>query len=287
MFKKLALLVAVIAGSFAASAHAQPYERTWVSATGTNNSQCSVTQPCQTFAQALAVTLSDGEINCLTPGGFGGSVGITISMSVTIDCEAASNGGISVTNGAAITINGTNAVVNLIGLDITGNRNEDAGPGVFIQSAAAVTIRKCKIYGFRPNGGVVPDGIEFSSGGSLTLVDTYLSNNTTAIFQTGTSISNMVVRNSTITNNTEGIQVDSTAHAGATIEQSTLAFNVLGLNLVNSTAVGLLGGSTVSNNTTGVQTTNGATLYSFGNNQIGGNSTDISGTITSYPGGLK
>src|ERR1700685_2299841 len=66
-------------------AEAQPFARTWVSNIGvdppTNN--CSVTQPCLTFQGALANTSSGGEINCLTPGGFGTLV---ISQPVSIIC---------------------------------------------------------------------------------------------------------------------------------------------------------------------------------------------------------
>jgi hypothetical protein len=48
-------------------------------------------------------------------------------------------------------------------------------------------------------------------------------------------------------------------------------------------AVALLGGSTVVNNATGVKTVSGGIIYSFKNNQIGGNSTDAT-PLTAYPG---
>jgi Right handed beta helix region len=288
--KRLALLVAVVVASCvgAGTAHAQ-FARTWVSATGTNNTQCSVTSPCQTFAQAIAVTNSGGEIDCLTPGGFGS---VTISISVTIDCEGASNGGITVSSGPAITVNTAGIVVNLIGLDLNGLNVAGSGPGVDITAAASVTIRNCKIYGFVTggHGSSAGTGITLepgASGGDLVADNVFAANNTTGIFELGGSAAvNMTVRNSNITNNTTyGILVEGGTHAGATIEQTVLSFNgAAGLNVINTGGVAVLGNSTVVNNATGVNASSGGTIYSFKNNQIGGNSTD--GTpLTAYPGG--
>jgi Right handed beta helix region len=280
--KKLALLVAVVAATAvgSATAHAQN-ARTWVSGTGTNNSQCSVTQPCATFAQAIAATASGGEIDCLDPGGFGP---VTISISVTIDCEGASNGGITVSSGTnAITINTTNIVVNLIGLDINGNgTNSGDHAGVIITAAAYVTIRNCKIYGFPMGFGI------YVNSGTLVADNVFVAGNSYGILAYDTvGVANMTVRNSNISNNNNdgiAVVVSGGTHAGVTIEQTTLAFEYVGL-LVTPSAIAVIGGSTIVNNTYGVDVSNGGTLYSFMNNQIGGNSTDIDGAITPYPGG--
>jgi hypothetical protein len=45
---------------------------------------CSRTAPCKTFAGAISKTAAGGEINCLDPGGYGT---VTITKSITIDCE--------------------------------------------------------------------------------------------------------------------------------------------------------------------------------------------------------
>jgi hypothetical protein len=282
--KKLALLFAILVATClgATTGHAVS-ARTWVSNTGNDSNPCSVTQPCLTFAGALANTLIGGEINCLTPGGFGA---VTISVSVTIDCEGASNGGVQLATGDAITINTAGIVVTLIGLDLDGENQAEGG--VAISAPATVNIRNCKIYGFFY-------GIDFvtnASGGSLVVDNVFLANNTFAILQNSTGgASNMSVRNSNISNNsTYGIhvQVSGGTHAGATIEQTTLAFNTVNGLLVQDTgAIALIGGSTVVNNGVGVAAQSGGTVYSFKNNQIGGNGTDISGTITAYPGGLN
>jgi hypothetical protein len=284
--KRLALLLAVIAAGCVVAATAEAQNaRTWVSATGTDtsNTQCSVTAPCLTFAHAVAETQSGGEIDCLTPGGFGA---VTIGISVTINCEGTSNGGITVNSGNAITINTAGTVVNLIGLAINGENNSNSSYGVDITAAARVTVRDCKIYGF--TAGV---GIYMTNGGGTLVADNVLvTNNSVGIEDYANSgVSNMSVRNSDISNNQDGIYVwiVGGTHAGVTVEQTTLAFNSnIGLALgADAGSVALIGGSTVVNNGTGVFVGFGTTVYSFVNNQIGGNGTDISGTLTPYPGG--
>ena len=280
--RKLVLLFVIIAaiGVGAATAHAGSY-RTWVSGTGNDTGSCTRTAPCLTFAYAIGQTNSGGEINCLDPGGFSP---VTITISVTIECEGVSYGAIQVSSGNAITINTAGVVVNLIGLDIEGEDSTTPGPGVNITAPAVVNIRNCKVYGFSSN-----TGIYFSpsaSGGILVLDNVLVANNGFGIYQDVTSgAANMTVRNSTISNNSYGIymHVAGGTHAGATIEQTTLAFNSEFALSVGSSAVALIGGSTVVNNSTGVAAF-GGTIYSFKNNQIGGN--NIDGTpLTAYPGG--
>lgn len=112
--KKLALPLIVVAATCvgAAAGHAGN-DRTWVSGTGSNTGSCTRTAPCLTFEYAIGQTNSNGEINCLDPAGFGP---VTINISVTINCEGVSNGGIELASGYAVTINTAGIIVNLIGL---------------------------------------------------------------------------------------------------------------------------------------------------------------------------
>src|SRR5258707_870933 len=73
---------------FAAMANAQA-SRTWVSGVGDDANPCSRTAPCKTFAGAISKTAVGGEIDCLDPGGFGA---VTITKSITIDCDAGAGG---------------------------------------------------------------------------------------------------------------------------------------------------------------------------------------------------
>jgi hypothetical protein len=254
----------------------QPPTRTWVSGVGDDTNSCSRTSPCKTFAGAISQTAAGGEIDCLDPGGFGS---VTITMSITIDCEAASNGGVLINSGNGININ-TASAVNLRGLDFNGLAT--GGVAVSITAAATVNIKKSKIYGFAI-------GIQFAptaAGGSLVVDDVLINTNGTGILLNGTGGAvNMTVRNSNINNNsTYGIIVQTTGgHAGATIKQSILSFNPgYGLLVTGGGAIAIIGGSTVVHNGTGVSAQSGGTLYSLKNNQIGGNNTD--GTpLTAYP----
>jgi hypothetical protein len=276
--KKFAMLLAIVAATCLGTATGYAgNSRTWVSGTGSDTGSCTRTAPCLTFAYAIMQTNSYGEIDCLDPAGFGI---VTISISVTIDCEAASNGGIEASGGNdAITINTAGIVVNLIGLDLNGQNS--SGSGVSITAGAIVNIRNCKIYGF--SGGL---GIAFfpaSVGGQLVVDNVFISDTTNAINEGPVGVANMTIRNSNINNNSYGIIVGGGTHAGATIEQTTLSFNGTGVYAQGSGAVAVIGSSTVVNNNVGVSQSSGGIVYSAKNNQIYGNGTD--GTpLTAYPG---
>jgi hypothetical protein len=286
--RMLALRIAVIVATAlgVATAHAQSNIRTWVSGAGNDvdNTACSRGSPCLTFGHALAETASGGEIDCLDPGDFGP---VTIGISVTINCEGAANGRINVGgNSSAILIDAANIAVNLIGLDINGE-NASTAAGVTISVPAVVSIRNCKIYGFTGDTGV---GIYFqpsASGGDLVVDNVFVVNNSAGIVQeSGGGAANMTVRNSNVSNNSLGIfsYIFGGTHAGLTVEQTTLAFNkIYGLLVESSGSVAILGTSTVVNNGSGVSAQSGGIIYSFKNNQVGGNGSDGI-PLTAYPG---
>src|SRR5437868_5822612 len=98
-----------------APAHAQA-TRTWVSGVGDDANPCSRTAPCKTFAGAISKTAANGLIDCLDPGGFGS---VTITKSITIDCEETFAGILAAgTNGINVPTAGI--TVNLRGLSIEG-----------------------------------------------------------------------------------------------------------------------------------------------------------------------
>src|SRR4029077_9550762 len=101
--RKIALALIVFVTAFvsflaAGPAHAQA-TRTWISGVGDDVNPCSRTAPCKTFAGAISKTATNGEINCLDPGGFGA---VTITKSITLDCHEIY---------ASILASGTNAIV--------------------------------------------------------------------------------------------------------------------------------------------------------------------------------
>jgi hypothetical protein len=130
--------------------------RTWISGVGDDANPCSRTAPCKTFAGAISKTAMGGEIDCLDPGGFGA---VTITKSMTLDCEPQSNGSILTSGTAGVVINTASEsgspVVNLIGLEFQGiYRSGSPGTaGVNIVSAAKVSIIDCKFLGFGTGAG--------------------------------------------------------------------------------------------------------------------------------------
>src|SRR4051794_28255150 len=141
-----ALVLVALALIIPASASAQA-TRTWVSGVGDDANPCSRTAPCKTFAGAISKTATNGEINCLDPGGFGG---VTITKAITIKCHY-TEGGVLVSGTNAIVVNApATASVTLRGLDINGLGT--GLNGVRILSAKSVDILDSEIYEFTGAG---------------------------------------------------------------------------------------------------------------------------------------
>lgn len=118
---------------------------TFVSGKGVNTGTCATpANPCRTFNFALAQTAAGGEIKALDASSYG-SVTIDKSLSIT-GVEGASI--IRNVAGNALTINaGASGVVTLSNLTIDGF-NKTGSYGVFLTSAASLTIRNCAVRNF-------------------------------------------------------------------------------------------------------------------------------------------
>lgn len=167
-------------------------QRTFVSVDGSDSQPCSVAWPCRSFAAAIAQTNPGGEVIAVDSGGYGA---VTITKSVAIISPPGVYAGISVFNGAGVTIAaGGNDTVTLRGLVI----NAQGGTqGVAFASGARLVIDGCTIsgaftQGISINGPTTPlvtvknthvtqAGIGIDVGGSgpvlvrLTLTDSMLS----------------------------------------------------------------------------------------------------------------
>ena len=190
---------------------------------------CSRTSPCRTFAAAIAATAINGEINCLDPGGFDA---VTITKSITIDCED-TQGSILVSAGAAILINiGTTATadptatVRLRGLSINGSAGTLSAHGIHVSNSNIRQVRLFVDEVFIQN--FVNTGIFFNApGGRLVVRNSLITNITsgpailarsglagqtgiihTAITRTTTNLSQQGVR---FEGNSFGVVSDSTA----------------------------------------------------------------------------
>jgi hypothetical protein len=288
-------------GLFAAPAQAGP-NRTWVSGTGTDGGTCAITAPCKTFAFALTQTAAGGEIDVLSPGGFGA---VTINHAISIINDGVGVAAIGVSSGNAITITaGATDSVHLRGLTLTGL---GAGlNGIQFNSGGNLAIENCVIRNFA-NAGL---NITPSTSSSFSVSNTIASNNSAlgiSVQPTGSAVVSGVLSNVTANNNNTGILVAgigfslnvTVAGSGASNNSSIgMAANTAGTALLlsnvvasnNNTGIAAstsstvrVGQSVVTGNVTGVFTTGGGVLDSYGDNDINGNTTDNTAVLTLIP----
>ena len=150
MFK--VLLVVCFTLTLASMAQAQA-TRTWVSGVGDDVNPCSRTAPCKTFGGAISKTLTDGEIDCLDPAGYGA---VTITKSITIDCGGQFGWLVGEGPQSAIVINAPGINVRLRNLSIRGQFG--GGQGILFSAGNALFVENCTIWNFSNGAGL---GIEF------------------------------------------------------------------------------------------------------------------------------
>ena len=309
LFAVLLLQLAAITG-----AHAQA-TRTWVSGVGDDVNPCSRTAPCKTFAGAISKTAAGGIINCLDPGGFGA---VTITKSITIDCEG-TLAGILASGTTGVVINAAGSVVNLRNLSIEGAGTTPGVVGVSFINGASLTIDHCKIFGFT---GSTARGVSFTPpagvAAKLQISDTIISDNGNAATNggiviapvgTGSVLANF--QRVVVTRNTTGIRGTTTAGGGnvrvamadsqvggnssngvnmvapaggalslLSIHQSSINGNGSSGVLVDGASSGiLLSNSMVTANNIGLQSVNSGGLLSIKNSMVSGN-ISIDGTTT-------
>jgi hypothetical protein len=269
-----------------APAHAQAV-RTWVSGVGDDNNTsfgCSRTATCKTFAAAISVTDTNGEINCTDPGGFGT---LTITKSITIDCTGTFGGILAAGGAIGITINLTatpdplkSVVLRGISINGAGNAGQAGLKGVSILSATQVTLDNVVIMNFaqqgvadtrttpgklfiknsviRNNAGV---GVAVAATGGTNMVSIENTHSINNLYGLASAIGNQIkiTRSVFSGNSVAGIEGDGGTQIG--VEHSTVNFNGTGLQAGGTMWVG---DSDISFNQTG---SSGAPI-SFGNNRF-------------------
>jgi hypothetical protein len=287
--------------TFAATAN-----RTWVSHSGTINNAalnppCTATNPCDSFATALGVTNSGGEINCVDNGSYGT---VNITQSVTIDCGG-QLGAIDVGNNSiGVTVNSATAVVKLRNLTINADFN-GATTGIKIQSAADVTIENCVIQNLNGSGIIVQTSNalqlavtdtlvakNLGGGGGLSIItsgsgaigfllervraeNNAFGNISVITGVSGTGAITGVIRDSVIIGSTgsPGILASTSVNNSpitVSLDHTHVANNATGVVSQGGAAV-ILNNSTIQTNGTGLVTNNGGAIFSYGNNAINGN----------------
>jgi hypothetical protein len=293
----------------AAPAHAQGTVR-FLSSFGDDANNCTRAQPCRSLQRGIATTPSNGELQIVDSGRFGGNV--VINKSITISGE-----GIAAQLGT-VTINASDAVVVLRGLLFNG-RGSDVS-GVIVVAAAAVHIVRCEIERFPQNGIFLASG----SNSDVFVTDTISRDNTFGGLQVkGPSTGQLTIDNSRfVGNGNGGVLVDrvdatltrvvsarntgdgiqqtggrinvswtttadnsadgfSVGAGGAMVLESSVARGNAANGLVNSGGTAVISNSTFTHNSTGVNTNNGGITRTRQNNTVQGNTTiDQFGPLT-------
>ena len=246
--------------------------RTWVSGVGDDANPCSRTAPCKTFAGTISKTATNGEINCIDPGGFGA---VTITKSITIDCTEVSSSILSsLVNGVIINITSAADLlktVRLRGISING-----AGTGINgirVLSANSVFIEDVIIDGFTQHG----ISVETSVGNTKFVIDrATVSNNLGNGFNTfiiGGASATLSVNNSLFAVNNIGFNLSQSVKT--TFQNSIINGNNTGV-LVNTGELGMTN-CQISGNNVGVQAGSGGSIR-MSNNSVIGNNTGLAGT---------
>ena len=225
-----------------ATAPANARARVFVASYGNDANPCTFLSPCRNFQQAVNVVDPGGEVTAIDSAGFGP---ISISRSVTITSPDGVEAGIvPVSGGNAIAISaGSTDAVELHGLTVDGS-------------------------------GVGKNGIEFTSGASLTVVNCVVRNmaSTGLDFVSGaTTTQTLAVSNSYFTQNSIGIAItlSNTGGITAAIDRTGLNGNEDGLKVTAAISsagnikVGMTDSVAANNTFAGVALNNtGATGFS-------------------------
>jgi hypothetical protein len=299
-------LVATALVCSVASVPAHARARVFVASYGNDANPCTFGSPCKTFQQAVNVVDPGGEVTAIDSGGFGP---INITKAVTITSPDGIEAGIvPVSSGDAITINASPVdTIVLRGLTIDGSSG--GNNGIVLRSAASLTVTNCVVKNFAASAGnnSVGNGILFlSSPAFFVITNTIVANNGLAgIYfwpQNGANNVNGVIDHVTATGNISGIAIDTGLTTGGTtgvsitnsvvsnsisagiyaagprgntsvvIDNSTVGGNHIGVNAQPFANVAL-SRTLVTGNAIGAF--NGVSLYSYGNNEINFNATDI------------
>ena len=307
IFRKLAIssLAAfsfvVALGVTATPASAQA-TRTWVSGVGDDVNPCSRTAPCKTFAGAISKTAAGGEINCLDPGGFGA---VTIIKSMTISCPYTEGGALAGGNGIVVNMPATTDVTFIRGLDIFGvnpptngvrfinngtlhiedsvirrfNAANSLGVSVAPTGPAELYITNTIIA---ENGNAATGGgieIKPGVGGSvLAVLRNVRSHNNANNGLRGDSTSGavtIVVEDSSISGNANGVVAAGGPSSLRVMLNGSTVANNSGIGVLASGATSLMrvGDTTITGNATGLSFGGGATVNSYGDNRLDGNTT--------------
>jgi hypothetical protein len=316
---RIVLPVALVAATlaWALPAQAVTLTRTYVSQAGNDGNPCTSTQPCRHFTNAYANTAANGVITALDPGGYGpititgaitinglgwasitapsGGDGIIVNagtgdqvtlIGLTVDGAGAGANGIVSNTGGSLTI--TDCVVQNFAYDGT---HDNTGNGILIQPTTGtvnflITNTTATNNGFFGIYYHPPSGTPSANGSIGHVVAT--SNNTGVGAHTGNATGGTTViaiydsigsangqagfyaysgtGGASLTVSLDG--VSAAENAGAGVNVFGVSQVLIGRSVVTANGIAGIGNHTTSN-----------TFYTYGDNRINLNPTDISSPL--------
>ncbi|CAG0963631.1 Beta-mannanase/endoglucanase A [Burkholderiales bacterium] len=279
-------------------------QRAYVSAAAgsdvNTSSQCGRSAPCRSFAAAVGVVASGGEVVALDSGDYGS---VTLANSVTLIAAPGKQVSIGATSGNAVTVATPGVKAVLRGLHLAGF---GAANGIFMSAGAGLSVENCVITGFGASGIDVSAAAQVSVTGSMlrnNAVGVKLEGAAKATLQSvkilGSSSEGVVVAKSVPAGGATTASLAGTiiagggwgVRAGAAGTTGTVIVNITRSRVLNHGGGGVravngggstgvtLGRSLISGNAIGLQN-QGGIFRSSQNNTFSGNGTDVSGTIT-------
>jgi hypothetical protein len=209
----------------------------WISSTGSDSNSCTALQPCTDFGTAI-LALSDpgvGQISCLnSPAPVEGGLLLSGPLSLTIDCAGLLS--VASPNDGAFQFTGTNQVVKIRHLTISGT---DGGyPAIKVTGSGSLILEDCVFENF---SGTALD-IEPTGPFSLVVTNSRISNSAAGVLiQPGSGGSvNATLDHVRITNNSGGGIKTNTTNGLVTVDITDSVISENAGNGIN--AVGAAGG---------------------------------------------
>ena len=205
-----------------ATAPATTAQRTFVASSGSDVNPCTQSQPCRSFAAAIAKTSPAGEVVVVDSAGYGP---VKITQSVSLIAASGVYAGVTVTVGSGVQIDGSGIAVSLRGLAING---QGGYFGISFIQGARLSIEDCEVANAQITGiligatntairntvvrndqfGVSIDGIAGTL--QVSIVNSEIAGNTLAgVSASASGLAQVTVAHSVLTNNGTALQIDS------------------------------------------------------------------------------
>jgi hypothetical protein len=290
-----------------ATAHAESF-RTYLASYGNDSNPCTVTAPCRLLPAALAQVADGGDIWMLDSANFNGGT-VDIAKSVSIQAIPGQVGSlVAVANAPAVSISTLGVRIRMRNLAFTRNATNGGTYGIEMTGGVSLSVEDSAFTNFTTSAIYAHDfggrvsikdssfthlddyAVRAENGPITTIMESKFVGATGGVGAFGTSstatLTTLIVSDCTFTGSDEAIAViaqSPQSSVRAFVNHSRIENGGIGIGtFAAGSANAALSDVMIAGNNTGVLQ-NGGQILSAGNNQIVGNSTNVSGTLTSSP----